>query len=136
MRPPAILFLTLVLNTARQSLTSASPEIFMEPFRSDTHSFIVKIWLEENDDKVGQITWRGHITHVPSGARRYLNDLGGILAFIAPYLTQMGVKIDKCWQAEMWLRRLKLRLWGHSSQSALSSPENKQRDLSDRANQQ
>jgi hypothetical protein len=59
-----------------------------------THSFIVKIWLEETAEEVSQATWRGHITHVPSGERHYVQELGDIPAFIAPYLERMGVKLN------------------------------------------
>jgi hypothetical protein len=64
----------------------------MDLIEFNTHSFIVKIWLEETTEEAGQATWRGHITHVPSGERRYVQDLGDIAAFIAPYLERMGVK--------------------------------------------
>ncbi len=55
-------------------------------------SFVLKIWLEETAEEVSQATWRGHITHVPSGERRYLQDLEGLSAFVASYLEQMGVE--------------------------------------------
>ena len=58
---------------------------------SNTHSFIVKIWLEETLEEDGRATWRGHITHVPSGERRYFKQLDDLLAFIVPYLRKMGV---------------------------------------------
>ena len=57
----------------------ASPE-------SNLHSFIVRLWLEETEEETERAVWRGHITHVPSGTRRYLKDLSEIAAFIAPYL--------------------------------------------------
>ena len=69
----------------------------MDVLESNTHSFIVKVWLEETAEEAGQATWRGHITHVPSGERRYLQDLDKIAAFIAPYLEEMGVKLDLGW---------------------------------------
>ncbi len=72
---------------------------------TNTHSFIIRIWLEETDEEAGRVTWRGHITHVPSGERRYLKDLDDILAFIAPRLKEMGVKFGLCWQIKEWLRR-------------------------------
>ncbi len=67
----------------------------MDPPETDTHSFIVKIWLEETVQEAGKATWRGHITHVPSGERRYLRHLGDILDFIKPYLERMGVKVRR-----------------------------------------
>ena len=58
----------------------------------DGHSFIVKVWLEESIEESGQAKWRGHITHVPSGERRYLQTLSAIEDFITPYLERIGVK--------------------------------------------
>ena len=72
-----------------------------------THSFIVKIWLEVTTEEAERATWRGHITHVPSGERRYVQDLDDITAFVAPYLEAMGAKLGIQWQVRDWLRRLK-----------------------------
>lgn len=58
----------------------------MDEFEPHIHSFIVKLWLEETIEETGQTLWRGHITHVPSGERRYLKDLEEIAAFIIPHL--------------------------------------------------
>lgn len=58
----------------------------------DAHSFIVKIWLEETVAGTDVAVWRGLITQVPSGDRRYLENLDEIGAFILPYLERMGVK--------------------------------------------
>lgn len=51
-----------------------------------THSFVIKIWLEEPAEEANQVIWRGHITHVPSGTRRYFQDLTVITDFMQPYL--------------------------------------------------
>jgi hypothetical protein len=72
-----------------------------------TQSFIVKIWLEETAEEAGRARWRGHITHVPSGQRRYLQDLGDITAFIAPYLERMGIKLTPVLELKLWLQRRK-----------------------------
>jgi len=82
----------------------------MDLLESNTHSFIVKIWLEETVEEAGQATWRGHITHVPSGDRRYLKDLDDISNFVVPYLDRMGVKLDIRWRVRQWLKRWKLYL--------------------------
>jgi hypothetical protein len=63
-----------------------------------THSFIVRIWIEETVEESGIATWRGHVTHVPDGARRYVQDLDEIIRFIAPYLEAMGVTLDPRWR--------------------------------------
>ncbi len=75
----------------------------MDLLEFNTHSFIVKIWLEEPAERVRRAKWRGHITHVPSGDRRYLKSLWEILAFIAPYMVAMGVKVNILWRAQEWL---------------------------------
>jgi hypothetical protein len=69
----------------------------------NTHSFVVKVWREEpaEDQQEGQ--WRGHITHVPSGERRYLKSLNGIVGFMLPYLASMGVRLDAFWRLRSWL---------------------------------
>jgi hypothetical protein len=75
----------------------------MDLYESNTHSFIVKVWLEESVEEAGQATWRGHITHVPSGERRYVENLSEITAFIVLYLENMGVKRrSRLW---WWLNR-------------------------------
>ena len=66
----------------------------MDLIEFNTHSFIVKIWLEEPADDDNKGKWRGHITHVPDGERRYLNGVGEIADFIVPYLASMGVQVD------------------------------------------
>jgi hypothetical protein len=78
----------------------------MDSLEPGAQSFIVKIWVEEHPEEGGRGTWRGHVTHVPSGKRRYLKNLGEIEDFIAPYLEEMGVKLDKRWRVRSWLTRL------------------------------
>lgn len=73
---------------------------------SKVHSFIVKLWLEEAGDETGSIVWRGYITHVPGGGRRYLKKLGDITDFVASYLKENGVKADPSWVMRL-LGRLK-----------------------------
>ena len=71
------------------------------------HSFIVKIWLQTPATRAAPATWSGQITHVPGGERRYLRNLNGVTAFIAPYLAAMGVNPGIRGRAKSWLSRLK-----------------------------
>lgn len=66
----------------------------MEQYEFNTHTFVAKIWLEETADEAGRASWRGHITHVPSGERRYFEQLQVMCEFVMHYLAQMDVKID------------------------------------------
>jgi hypothetical protein len=73
----------------------------------ETHSFIIKLWLEKEADGVGQ-SWRGHITHVPGANRRYLHSLEDILKFISPYLKSASRSAGRrTWRSIWfgWLRR-------------------------------
>lgn len=78
----------------------------MVPPESNLHSFIVRLWREETDEAAGPTVWRGHITHVPSGTRRYLTDLRDIAAFIAPYLEAEEARPE--WWRRWWPAKRRL----------------------------
>lgn len=77
----------------------------MDLDETTTCLFSVKIWIEETAEEAGQATWRGHITHVSSGERRYVEDLDDITVFVVPYLERMGVKLGIRWRLRQWLKR-------------------------------
>jgi hypothetical protein len=78
----------------------------MDSIEATSHPFIVRIWLEEPAEGIRCATWRGHITHVPSGERRYLEDLDDIKIFIVPYLQDMGIRLGLVSHLRlMWQRR-------------------------------
>ena len=81
----------------------------MDLLETTTHSFIIKIWLEETGDEAGEAVWRGRITHVPSGEKRYLKGLSEISTFILPYLESMGVKPKTRERFARWLQQLRER---------------------------
>jgi hypothetical protein len=64
----------------------------MISIESHTYSFIIKIWLEEEPEERRAGQWRGHITHVESGERRYLRTLEDIPAYVASYLEAWGLQ--------------------------------------------
>lgn len=59
-----------------------------------THSFIIKVWLEEISEDVGTAVWRGQITHVLSGKQRYVKSLQEVMSFMDAYFQQMGVRLS------------------------------------------
>ncbi|NWJ48684.1 MAG: hypothetical protein HXX08_22720 [Chloroflexi bacterium] len=65
----------------------------MDQIESNTHSFIIKVWLEETAVETHKPLWHGYISHVGSGRRRYLKNLDEIKPFLAGYLSEMGVKL-------------------------------------------
>jgi hypothetical protein len=76
----------------------------MDQPQSELQSFIIKVWLESGDDR-DKVVWSGHITHVPSGERRYLKRLSSIQHFIEPYLVKMGVKPSLGFRFAQWSKR-------------------------------
>jgi hypothetical protein len=79
----------------------------MDEIESEAQSFIVRVWVEERAEGASRGVWRGHITHVPSGERRYLKSLDEIGDFVASYLKTMGVKPGIRWRMRRWLNRLR-----------------------------
>ena len=41
-------------------------------------SFIVRIWKEDLSSQEPQMVWRGHVTRIPDGTRRYFKDINEI----------------------------------------------------------
>jgi hypothetical protein len=73
----------------------------MDAYELTSSSFIVKVWIEETKEEAGQTLWRGHITHVSSGARQYFEDLNKVTLFMIPYLQAMGIEINRAsWTGE------------------------------------
>ncbi|HEX5703532.1 MAG TPA: hypothetical protein VFX97_10075 [Pyrinomonadaceae bacterium] len=62
----------------------------METPESKVHSFIVKLWLEVPNDRKRPPSWRGQVTHVPSGKRRYLQRLQDIVTFVGTYVPELN----------------------------------------------
>jgi DUF1365 family protein len=81
----------------------------MNELESISQSFIIKVWIEEHPDTDSPGTWRGYITEVLSGERRYLKDLDEIPDFIAPRLENMGVKFGIRWRVRRWFKRVRKR---------------------------
>jgi hypothetical protein len=65
----------------------------MDLQETSTHVFVIRLWLEEKDQR-GRASWRGHITHTLTGKRRYLEDMEGISSFIEPYIQTMTAGDD------------------------------------------
>ena len=82
----------------------------MELFKEMTHTFILRIWIEPREIEGAAPEWRGMVEHVDSGKRKYLNDLDQIIAFIAPYLKEMGIKTSKPDKGRKWRALSRLAL--------------------------
>ena len=64
------------------------------------------MWLEEVvGDSDTDAIWRGHITHVPDGARRYFESVDALPAFITPYLKGTAVKVTRLARLRQWLNK-------------------------------
>lgn len=78
----------------------------MSVYETNTQSFIVKIWTESGEG-FKRAVWRGQITHVASGERRYLTDLNQITLFVSKFLQEMGVEAGRFRNLRRWLSRAK-----------------------------
>jgi hypothetical protein len=90
---------------AKQSLHHISDD----EIEAKIHSFVIKIWLDNQDMLRGTLSWRGHITHVTTSKRHYVQSLIDIIAFILPYLQEMGTKVSLYWRFIQWLSQKKRR---------------------------
>jgi hypothetical protein len=59
-------------------------------FCSDTHSFILRCWLEPREIDGAAPLWRGVIEYVPSGRQLSLKSLDEITAFIESCLPEIN----------------------------------------------
>lgn len=66
----------------------------LDIFEARIQSFIVKIWLEETAQADRPARWRGSLTHIPSGKRRYFQNLDEIQATLVPYMEGMGLDMS------------------------------------------
>ncbi|HVL99639.1 MAG TPA: hypothetical protein VM324_10150 [Egibacteraceae bacterium] len=47
-----------------------------------SHTFLVRIWIEETVEEAAHLVWRGHITHLPDEQRSYVKTFEDIVRFI------------------------------------------------------
>jgi hypothetical protein len=68
-------------------LTENPPEVSNESNgEASLLSFVVHVWKEEAPSQEHQAAWRGHITPVPDGKRRYFANISEIPDLIAAHL--------------------------------------------------
>ena len=85
-------------GTSRPNRSNEAPNLDL--YESNTHPFVIYIWLEGSGENDKAAMWRGHITHVPTSQRLYVQDLKEIIQFIVPYLGQMGIEVTLPWPDE------------------------------------
>ena len=93
------------LRKLESTVELPSKDVGSSGIEPSTNSFIVKIWVEETAEEGGVARWRGHITHVPSGQRRYFEDLDDLPLFMAQYLEKMNVHLGIRWKIRKYLHR-------------------------------
>lgn len=76
-----------------------------------THSFVVKIWTENDSDvspdapdssSRDPLPWRGSVTHVGSRKRVYFQRLPHIVSILAPYVRDLGGELDGATRYIAW----------------------------------
>ena len=56
-----------------------------------SHTFVVKVWVEEIMAESKMARWRGRITHVLNGEYIYFEDLDTLQKFIKTYLEKLNL---------------------------------------------
>ncbi len=70
----------------------------MKSFCEETHSFILRCWLEPREIETAEPVWRGEVEHVPTGNRIYFRSFDELKRFLASYLpgiTEVAEPEDK-----------------------------------------
>jgi len=95
----------------------------------NTHSFVIKIWLEVTPLETRRSSWRGHITHIPSGERRYVTNLFCILTFIMRYLKSMGIKFGRFWWVRDWFASRKFPMSDHEGEVSFATTSSQAQEI-------
>lgn len=80
----------------------------MDLYERYTHSFVIRIWVEETTEEAGEVIWRGRIIHVDSHKKSYFQALDDIVLFIRPYLNSMGVRDSRMQRIVRWLKKKRI----------------------------
>lgn len=104
------------------SAGSGSDVAAADLWEANTHAFVLRIWQEEIPTQ-GDPIWRGHITHVISGQRRYFQRLSDVVGFITAYVAPMNrtmgrhseLQVSFLYRLHQWLCR-----WLHCSDGTQS----------------
>jgi len=65
----------------------------VDSFEANSHSFIVRFWVEPREIEDAKPVWRGVVEHVSSGRKLYLKNLKEIKAFIESYTGEIDERI-------------------------------------------
>ena len=61
-------------------------QILMSRFEKEGHSFLIRIWKENQDNPMQAATWRGWVQHIQSDQKRYFQSTTDIADIINGYL--------------------------------------------------
>jgi hypothetical protein len=67
-------------------------------------SFVIKFWIGPVTTAQGRRAWRGHISHVNSKERRYVQRMGDLERFITRHLNAVGADLGWWWRIGRSLR--------------------------------
>ena len=62
-----------------------------DEIETTSHTFVLKVWVEEILQETKTARWRGRITHVLNGEYIYFEDLDTLQHFLETYLAEMHV---------------------------------------------
>ena len=76
-------------------------EQYIEPL---THTFVLKLWLTDQQEQAGKREWHGHLDHAATGKRTYFSNFPQLNSQLYGYLDQLGVQLPLWWRVYKWLK--------------------------------
>jgi hypothetical protein len=86
----------------------------MRSLETDTHTFVVRFWLEAREIAGKKRIWRGVIEHLASGNQRYLKEPSEIISFIEQYGEGKETQQSPVWGSREWLKAFWSRIYRKS----------------------
>ncbi len=61
----------------------------MTRFEQDAHSFVIRVWQENQEDATEKVVWRGWVEYVPTGQRHYFQEPENLCKIMSIYLDKL-----------------------------------------------
>jgi hypothetical protein len=66
----------------------------VKSFCEETHSFVLRCWLEPREIESAEPLWRGEVEHVPTGERVFFRSFVELKRFLSSYLPGIAEAIE------------------------------------------
>lgn len=71
------------------------------------HSFIVRLWQDDEPSESSRAPWRGHVTHVPDGQPVYARRPDDVPTLLACEIDHRGIRLGWSWRLRITIHEWK-----------------------------